>query len=297
MELYQLRFFKAVAENKTLTEASRVVNVTQPSLSRAIKKLEEEYGVELFDRVGRNMVLNENGKVFLAAANRTLDAASAIAGSMQHYLNEKALTLNLFAPFPLGMEASLLGTFQKENPDILTRYARSYVSSLGNDIADVRFHVSVKDYPDGICVGEERIVAFLPKNHPLASRKSISFTELADEAFVSVLPCPIRQMFDSMCEATGLKPRIILEDQNCQHISDYVAQGLGVAVGADITWIADGQDDMVALVPIKEFRRSRHLYLLKEASSWPPASLKLADFMTSWYRSRRDILDQRYSAR
>lgn len=126
MELYQLRFFKAVAESKTLTEASQLVNVTQPSLSRAIKKLENEFGVELFDRVGRNLILNDNGKVFLDSANRTIDSAEAIKSSMQRYLNERALTLNIFAPFPLGMEAQILGDFRKKK----FRYYDSLCSKL-----------------------------------------------------------------------------------------------------------------------------------------------------------------------
>lgn len=180
----------------------------------------------------------------------------------------------------------------------MIRFARSYVSLLGSDVPDVRFHASFKSYPDGKKVGEERIVALLPKNHPLATHRKVSLSQLVQEPIVTVLPCPLRLVLDAAFTKLGVKPRIVLEDQHCQYMAEYVIEGLGISIGADITWIAAGQNENVALVPIEEFNQARNLYLLKEdASHWSPASVRFADYLAEYYRERRQNLDSSYLRR
>src|SRR5579875_1786359 len=72
MEWHQIQYFQMVAETEHFTRAAEILSISQPALSRAISKLEEELGVQLFDRTGRNIVLNKYGKMFLQRVERSI---------------------------------------------------------------------------------------------------------------------------------------------------------------------------------------------------------------------------------
>ena len=73
MEFYQLVYFKQIAESENISQSAIQLNISQPALSRSLKNLEQELGVQLFNRQGKKLVLNNHGLAFLHYANRVLD--------------------------------------------------------------------------------------------------------------------------------------------------------------------------------------------------------------------------------
>ena len=116
MDVYQLQYFKTIAECSSLVEAAKRLHVSQPSLSRCIHKMEEELGTSLFDRVGRNIVLNGAGNVVLRYAQTALNTLDAIPTEVNNYLRDKEQTVNLFAPMPLADDGDALVEFTAKHP-------------------------------------------------------------------------------------------------------------------------------------------------------------------------------------
>lgn len=287
MELYQLRYFCSVAEFGNITEASRFLHVSQPSLSRAIKKLEDELGVELFDRVGRHVVLNDNGRVFQDAAVKALDSVDSVAHELNRYVREKNRTLNVFAPVPPGDEGALVSGFMREHPDVIVRFGAQLNSYTEKEVADIEFFASfiAHDEPNYLRLGAENLVLAVPKNHPLAKRDSVRLSDLRDERFVMILPSKIRGVIDSMFAEAEFDPLIVAETQYCQVVGEYVSRGIGIAVVPSVTWFTDETRKRVTLIPLSDIKRHRTLYL-KWSESTPrvEAARLFCDYMTAYMR-------------
>lgn len=285
MEFYQLKLFKAVAEARTLTEAADVVHVTQPSLSRAIKKLEAECGVELFDRVGRTLVLNESGKVFLAAANRAIDAAAAVKREVDSFVRTRERTVNLYAPVPMGDEEVVLYEFRRRHPDVHVRVGCVPSERLLDEVPDLTFFSSpiVHRGENYLLLGEERVVLAVPAGDPLAKASSVRLSDMAQEEYLCSMPCAFRDLTDGMFMEAGFEPHIVLETQSCRCIMDSVGRGYGYALAPSVTWFAGAVSDVVG-VPLSDVCRKRYLYLKwPKGVDVPPAAQLFRDFCVEHY--------------
>ena len=128
MELIQIRYFIAAAQFQNLSKAAHVLNVTQPALSKSISKLEAELGVQLFDRSGKKIALNERGERFLEHAISSiheLDTATAAAKNL--LFSRPSLYIGLFLYSESFMQC--LGEFSKVNPDVSFQIEHLEISS------------------------------------------------------------------------------------------------------------------------------------------------------------------------
>lgn len=288
MELYQLRYFRAVAECQNITEASRRLHVSQPSLSRSIKHLEQELGVELFDRVGRRIELNDRGEVFLASVIRALESMDAIAQPLDRYVREQKQTLNVRAPVPFGDDARVIGGFRRLHPEIFVRYGADPTPYLDTEMPDITFYATFAEHdePNYLLLGQEEMVLSVPKDHPLAQCDEVRLADLADEQFVSVLPCAIRVVIDAMFMEAGFEPKMAVEDQHCWLVNKYVAQGLGLAVVPSVTWFSDEDRAALKQVRLSDVGRRRNLYI-KWSLQVPlsPAAELFRDYLQEYFRA------------
>lgn len=266
MELYQMRYFKAVADCGSMTKAAAKLHVSQPALSKAIKALEEEMGTLLFDRVGRGIVLNEDGHVVHRAVTYAIDSVDAVPQALSSFARTRAQVVNLYTPVPLGDDANLLALFRREHPDIRVRSAMTRTQAFDADQADLVFFSSpsVHDGPNYQLLGIEPFVLSLPKNHPLAGREEVSLSELSDEQLVTVAPCRVRSMIDDLFEKEGLRPEIAVEVQLCLIVNDLIASGVGYGVVPAVTWFTSAHRDRVSVARIRNCDMKRYIYL-----KWP----------------------------
>ncbi len=269
MELYQLKYLQEIARTGSLREAAKRLHITQPPLSRCVKALEEELGEPLFDHVGRNIVLNDVGKVVLLGANATLKSAEAIKQSVDEYIRSREQTINLYAPVPLGNDMRVLYEFKQQHPNIRLRVGVAPADTLKYEIPDLVFFASPLDHkekPNYLYLGDEDIVLAVSPNSPYASRESIALGELAGEDFIANVPNAYTTMVSSMFSEVGFDPHIVMENQSYQQIMDAVDLGFGIALVPEITWLTERSN--AVLVPFSDVHRSRHLYL-----KWPEGSV------------------------
>ena len=286
MELYQLKYLQEIARTGSLREAARQLHITQPPLSRCIKALEDEIGEPLFDRVGRNLVLNDVGKVVLLGANATLKSAESIKQSVDEFVRTREQTINLYAPVPLGNDARVLYDFKQEHPNVRLRVGVAPTDSLKYEIPDLIFFASMVDHREKrnyLHLGDEDIVLAVRPDSALANEESIALADLGSEDFISNVPNVYTTMLKSMFAQAGIDPHIVMENQSYQQIVDAVSLGFGIALVPEITWL--NEQSNVKLIPLSDVHRSRHLYL-----KWPEGTVlsgaaeMMKDYLVDHYR-------------
>lgn len=185
IELYELRQFLAFAETGTLSEAAEIMHLSQPALSRNMKKLEDDLRITLFERKKNKLELNKNGRYVLELAKKLLyDADSFAAKARDFDRRNRTITLGICAPAPIWRLAPLItNIFPHMSLQTEMDQDDSLLAELLNNVYQlVVTHVK----PDGEqyfwkeCMKETLMFA-LPKGHRYAKRKSLSFSEMNGE--------------------------------------------------------------------------------------------------------------------
>jgi len=185
MELYELRQLVAFAECGTLSNAAESLHLSQPALSRNMKKLEEELGIPLFVRGKNHLALNENGTYVLALAKELLSSADALQTKARAYdRKSRTISLGLCAPAPAWLLTPLLSG-QYPDKTIQTEIAEEPALLAGLENGSYQLIVLTAP-PDNDAYfvkecGYENLMFALPKGHRYARRKSLTFAEMNGE--------------------------------------------------------------------------------------------------------------------
>ncbi|MDO4285143.1 MAG: LysR family transcriptional regulator [Eubacteriales bacterium] len=185
IELYILRQFAAFAEAGTLSEAAEVLHLSQPALSRNMKKLEEDLGIPLFERRKNKLELNENGDYVLEMAQKLLEEAEAFTEKAREFDRKKrTITLGVCAPAPIWRLAPLIAN---QFPHMSLQTEMDSEEQLQAGLENNAYQLIVTHQkPEGTryywkeC-GRETLLFALPKTHRYAKRKSLSFSEMNGE--------------------------------------------------------------------------------------------------------------------
>jgi DNA-binding transcriptional LysR family regulator len=266
MELRQLEYFIAVAEEASFTKGAARVHVAQPGVSAQIRRLEHELGETLLDRSGRAITLTEVGEAFLPHARATLTsldgarlAVDELAGLTRGRVAVGMITacgvlelpdaLAEFHRLHAGVEISL----REDNSDRL-------LEDLGTSQLDLAFVGLAGDPPAGIStqdVVDERLFAGVPRTDPLARGTAIALKVLCDQPLVS-LPAGtgLRSALDDACMGAGLAPHIALEASSLMMVAALAARGLGSAILPESV-ATDEAFDLYPLAIVRPQIRSR----------------------------------------
>ncbi len=237
MDLLQIKYFQTVANMEHMTRAAGVLQIAQPALSAMIAKLEEDLGVPLFNRTGRNIVLNEYGKAFLKRANRILKEVEEGRQEISDLSGSETGSVS-FATTSLNKEfGSFLGSFACQYPKV-----NFHITQLGDD--QEKLHLLDKDEIDFAFINtiaehsnittmklaEEDIYLAVPPAHYLARYQTVSLQNLKDEAFIGLKANYSQQEFcDEFCKKNGAEPNIICECSEFTAVINLVEAGLGVS--------------------------------------------------------------------
>ncbi|MCO7175870.1 LysR family transcriptional regulator [Sporolactobacillus kofuensis] len=241
MELLQLQYFQTVARFEHMTKAAEELSIAQPSLSQTIKRLEDELGVPLFDRKGRRIKLNRYGRIFLEKVEL---AFSVIQEGKQEVidlakLNEDSISM---AVMRTPIVPDLLGSFRKKHPFVRFRVKQISRTTIQHQLENGEIDLCITPYPleqlrpirSRLLMNDE-IYLVVPKNHALASRKSVDLQDIAHEPFVLKANGAFREMTDHFCQMSGFQPDIAFEVDDSLSIRGLVSEGLGVAFFSSLT--------------------------------------------------------------
>lgn len=252
MEWNQLRYFQTVAQLEHFTRASEKLSVSQPALSRAIARLEEELGAPLFDRQGRTVSLNRYGKIFLNRVNRAMQEISAGEKEIEDLIDSLAGSVSL--GFILSQGSSLvpdvLGLFRKDYPIIKFQLYQNITNNILDQLesSDLDFCICTKPVSrknvHWIQLLTEELFIIVPKDHPLAQKEIIKLNELAKESFITFKrEVTLGEITNRLFKEAGFIPEVTFEGEDIITISGLVAAKLGIALiphikGLDITEIS-----------------------------------------------------------
>src|ERR1700736_4582849 len=195
MELRHLRYFVAVAEEKSITVAAkRRLHTAQPSLSRQMRELETEVGAELMTRRARGIELTAAGKVFLDHARLALAQVEAAAAGARRaaHPEERTLALGFLSGWEPQWLPAAMQVLREELPKIEVTISSKHSPQLADGLAtgklDAAFLRPEERYPDLIykVLIREPLIVVLPSDHRLASRKAIGLEDLAGETFIGM---------------------------------------------------------------------------------------------------------------
>lgn len=139
MEMQQLQNFYVIAQCESLTKAAQRLHTSQPSLSRSLHSLEDELGAPLFDRVGRNIVLNDTGRFALTKVLNVLNSAESIKLDVSEFIQSKNFSVDIYSPVPMGCFEEIIIGFKEEYPNVRLRMASWHSEKLKNVQPDITF--------------------------------------------------------------------------------------------------------------------------------------------------------------
>jgi LysR family transcriptional activator of glutamate synthase operon len=241
MELRQLRYLLALAEERHFTRAAAREHIAQPALSQQIRRLEDETGLALVQRTTRRVALTEAGELLVARARRILAEVDAARAEMEGLRGVETGHVTVGAMHTMGpVDLSLaLATFRQRHAGVeLTvreHSSEELAEMLRVDELDLAFlSVTERIESHGLGLHQlviEELVAVLPPDHRLGRRRRVRMAELSGEEFISYREgSRLRELLVAAGRAAGYNPRVTLESNESQRIRRLVALGLGVAI-------------------------------------------------------------------
>ncbi|GAA0564170.1 LysR family transcriptional regulator [Saccharopolyspora erythraea] len=239
MELRELEWFVALAETEQVTRTAERLHVTQPTLSRAVNRLEKHFGTRLFDRVGKRLRLNRYGEVVRAHAARVLgeiDAAEQRVGAMLDP-QRGVVSLGFVTSYGAWLVPQLVQEYRQQAPSAQFMLeggpADAVLDMLRHESVDAAF-CSPEPRDEDIHwhpIAEEPLRLVVNENHPLATAKRIELADASGETFVALRPeFGLRQITDVLCNKAGFTPAVALEATEIPTLWGLVGAGAGVAV-------------------------------------------------------------------
>jgi DNA-binding transcriptional LysR family regulator len=239
MDLRQMEYLVALADERHFTRAAELTGISQSGLSAAIRGLEDELGTDLFIRTTRRVEPTEAGFALLPYARAMLEQAAGARDAVVKASRDLAGSLRIGAEQCLGLVdiAALLDRFHRRHPRVETHFVQSgshdLLGLLRAGELDVAF-VATDRHLSGLPrleIGREPLLALLPPDHPLASRGSVRWEALADEPFIDFGPAwGVRTLNDEAFAARGVHRRVRCSVNDVHTLLDLVCRGLGIAV-------------------------------------------------------------------
>ncbi|SLN14676.1 Hca operon transcriptional activator [Roseovarius gaetbuli] len=239
--LRHIRYFMAVAEELHFRRAAERLGIAQPALSRAVRDLEDQLGVRLFDRTNRSVQITQAGTTFLEGCRGVINAVENTVENTRRVHDGQIGRLRIgYTDMAIaGLLPRRLKDFQAQQPGLVLQphhdvtTAQLHKLDAGElDVGFVTGPISRLGY-DQCLIQSERFVCVLYEHHPLANRSSIRLEELAHEDFVHGTSKDwehFHAYLIPLCRRSGFVPRVVQEAFNSAGILGLVACGMGVTI-------------------------------------------------------------------
>ncbi len=251
MRYVQLRAFHYVAISGGFSRAAEALFLTQPAISDQVRKLEEEYDILLFNRHKKQVTLTRQGQKLLEITHRMFDTEQQALDLLSETRSLRSGTLRIVADAAHHL-LHILGKFREKYPGIQITMrggnTETVIASLYAYEADIGV---LGEIPEGrdfdiLRLNSTPIIAFVARDHPIASRKSMSFEELTNYPLVMrERGSKTRHKLEAMAAGVGVALRPAIEAEGREAVREIVASGAGVGFVSEAEFGRDGR-----LVPV-----------------------------------------------
>lgn len=243
MELRQLRYFVAVADELNFTKAASKLRVAQPALSRQIRQLEDQIGGKLFERGSRGATLTKAGEAFLPEARALLAHSSKAIHVARAAANSSVKSLNVGYAWGLfhSYVPGAIARFHRKHPDVPVNLFDMTSPQQSTALKEGRIDAGFIGFADDAtdpALGHKKIgpcsfVVALPENHPASKKKAVDLRALADEKFCVIsdesFPGAAHCAIDA-CAAAGFRPTVLQTAMRGMAMLGMVAANHGLAI-------------------------------------------------------------------
>lgn len=246
MTLEQLRIFLAVAQHLHFTRAAESLYLTQPSVSAAVQSLEVEFGLQLFDRIGRRIELTQAGRLLQREAQKVLDQTALTQRALQEFNDLQQGELMLGASQTIGNYwlPRFISRFKQQYPKIQVqcKLGNTQEISLGTaagtfDLGLVEGSVptEVSDALECRSIGGDHLKIVVGRSHPWFKRTMISLSDLETTSWVMrEAGSGTREIFEQMLREKNIEPTIILELSSGEMVKSAIEAGIGAAALSEL---------------------------------------------------------------
>jgi LysR family transcriptional regulator, hydrogen peroxide-inducible genes activator len=237
MEMHQIRYFLALAEELNFTRAAERCHVTQPALTRAIQKLEEELGGLLFRRERSLTHLTDLGQLMRPHLEQVLSEAEAARSTAQSFLKLNDAPLNLGIMCTIGplRFIGFLNRFRIDNPGIELAMIEATPDELSERLMAGKLDLAVMAKPGSFDerfvvqrLYRERFVVAFPSGHRFETRNALTVEDIAGESYLSRINCEYRDQLRSICSERQVEIRVTYRSEREDWIQIMVTAGLGI---------------------------------------------------------------------
>ncbi|MFD1671772.1 LysR family transcriptional regulator [Agrilactobacillus yilanensis] len=297
MNMRHLLFFKELARTQHMSKAAENLGISQPTLSYAIDKLEEELGVPLFEKDGRNIRLTNLGKIYLQFITRGLAEIDRGKETLEQSLDSGTGRVKLGFTYTMGQRLipELITQFkqrqadQKINFEFVQNNTRTLLKQLLNNEHDLVVSSYLSQINDQettsslefIPLVKQEIVLAVPPNHPLADRNTVSIQELAKYPLVYFSKSSgLRPLIDGIFKHAHVKPNIICEIEEDHTIVGFVQYNYGIALIPNLPQL---DKKLVHLIHLQGNPTYHQIYLVYQNNRFMvPAVTRFRSFMESY---------------
>jgi NitT/TauT family transport system substrate-binding protein len=276
MEVYQIRVFLEVARHLSFTEASDVLNLTQPAVSAKIKSLETELGTPLFHRLGRKIQLTDVGEFLLENGPKLIDLENDLLQEIEHIKKGKSgiIKIGCTSEIGNGWLPTKLFAYRQKYPNlqiqcnIFDSVELLYRSIINNE-TDIGFSdINFADVAEisSISIASIRYSLFVSAHHPLAHKKWLSLSDLKHHPWVLMnSEAPSRKVLESRLTEIGLS---LSDFSNVETVDTsslmrtYMTQGAYLGFASNFEFQLECQAGKLIAISLQEFALSGSIFLL-----------------------------------
>jgi DNA-binding transcriptional LysR family regulator len=295
MQLEQLEYFLTAARHEHVTNAAKECSISQPALSNAIARLENELGVPLFDRSGRNIRLNQFGAVFRDRIERGFHEIEQGYREVREMAGIETGSVSLAVDCP-EMLVKLVCGFYEAHPTVYVRENRGNMSSLFRQLDNDRldFVICEKSSNAGELewqfLTKDQVILLVNRQHPLAERNAVYLRDLEGEKLVCPRPgVGLRDTLTLLMESEGLRPNIAFEGDDADTIEHLVEMGIGITAVSGVALRLNGgvkSKDLVSL-PLVDEKCVREIGIYTKRNHFmSQAAMLFMEYVKEYFRAQ-----------
>ena len=273
MNLYYLRYFVTLAHLEHYTKAAEELMITQPSLSHAISMLENELGVCLFEKKGRNVVITKYGKMFLADVEKSLGILDSSTKTLKMIsAGEGRIDLGFLRTLGTDYIPDITQRFLKANKEkVINFYFHTGVTTdLIKGLKERKYDVAICSRPEKeqsiefIPIAKQKLVLIVPLNHPLADKDAIDLIETIPYAqIIFTKKSGLRPIIDGLFDKICAQPKVAYEVEEDEVAAGLVSKNFGIAVTPNMP-ILNSMDVKVLEIKSPSWERIFYLAVMKD---------------------------------
>lgn len=267
--LRQLEIFVAISRTESVSRASEALSLSQSATSTALSELERQFNLQLFDRVGKSLRINETGQQLLPRAVELLDRAKEIENLLQGHVGFGHMRIGATLTVGNYLATILVARFLQEHPEsriqLQVHNTSTIVQQIANHELDLGLIEGDCNHPDievQPWIADE-LVVFSAPNHPLANQRKVSFQQLLQEDWIlREKGSGTRATFDRAFHNHHSELKIRLELEHTEAIKRAVESGLGIGCISRLALKDAFRRGSLVAIPVPNLDLSRFFYFL-----------------------------------